>query len=228
MYSAYRPVKGWFDRRSNAVSCFCLFSCSDAKHHRFPMMWMMLYDLTGSLSNSQSFSLQLSWCWSLHYDEIHHCVNIHIKFVFVSANTNMFVHHVSEPALPSCRVACASSPVCFSTNVTNVSIQMQSLERAVKGPLKLTWEDVMLAMWAITPVPVRDEGPFMETYETWLAESSSVQAGTDRTGQEGRLGTGRHCENEKERRMHAENFWKRSGSSIQKKNRLGEIEIKVK
>lgn len=57
----------------------------------------------------------------------------------------------------------------------------------------------MLAMWAITPAPVRDESPFMETYETWLAESSSVWAGTDRTGQEGQLGACRNCKLQREK-----------------------------
>lgn len=40
----------------------------------------------------------------------------------------------------------------------------------------------MVTMLVITPVPVANEGPFMETYETWLAESSSGRGEIDRGG----------------------------------------------
>lgn len=129
-----------------------------------------------SLSNGQSFSLQLSWCASLHYADIHRCLNACIKFVFVSANTNMFVR-------PRVRACCRCHAVLHAPPLQCAAALMQLMSAyecrarklAVKELLKLTWEDVMLAMWAITPLPVCDEGPFMETHETWLAESRSVR-----------------------------------------------------
>lgn len=128
-----------FYRSHVAISCEATRSQHDVNELWTTVTWQAFYQTDSSVCLPR----QVSWCWSFHYTDIHPSESD----TQVHTCLTMFVCARVHQCLRCCHAAkqCASSPVCFSTNVADVNAGSKCRAwswQPKNGTLELTWGDV--------------------------------------------------------------------------------------